>query len=93
MMNKDILVLDPEPLVCSVINSILTREGYTVRTCSDLNQAIEAVRSSPPDLLLINIHILAQPGTRRLSTSGRPAGGASAWWPASLRTSASEGGG
>jgi DNA-binding response OmpR family regulator len=60
IIGKSILVLDPEPLVRSVIDSILTREGYTVRTCSDLDQAVDAVRRSPPDLLLTNVHI---PGT------------------------------
>jgi DNA-binding NtrC family response regulator len=60
MTGKRILVLDAEPLVRSVVSSILTREGYTVRTCGDLDQAVDAVKDSPPDLLLTNVYI---PGT------------------------------
>jgi len=60
MAGKSILVLDSEPLVCSVISTILTREGYTVRTCGNFKDAVNAVESSPPDLLLTNVYI---PGT------------------------------
>jgi DNA-binding NtrC family response regulator len=60
MMGKYILVLDAQPLVRSVVSSILTREGYTVRTCGDLDQAFDAVRHSRADLLLTNVSI---PGT------------------------------
>jgi DNA-binding response OmpR family regulator len=57
---RNILVLDAEPLVRSVVSSILEREGYSVRTCGDLQQALDAVKDSPPDLLLTNVYI---PGT------------------------------
>ena len=59
-MAKQILVLDPEPVVRSTITAILQRHGYTVRSTENLEQAIAAIKQSPPDLLITNIYV---PGT------------------------------
>jgi two-component system, cell cycle sensor histidine kinase and response regulator CckA len=60
MAGENIMVLDAEPVVRSVVRAILERHGYTVRTCSDLSEAIQAVTESPPHLLLTNVYL---PGT------------------------------
>jgi CheY-like chemotaxis protein len=60
MARETILVLDPEPIVSSVIRSILEREGYRVSTANTVEQALPVVDGNPPDLLLTNIYI---PGT------------------------------
>ena len=57
---SSILVLDLEPLVRSVITSILETEGYEVKTCADLQNALETAKTFQPALVLTNIYV---PGT------------------------------
>src|SRR4051794_2740519 len=57
-----ILVIDPEPVVRSVITSILERDGHTVLTCANLDEALQAITASPPRLLLTNIYLDGIPG-------------------------------
>jgi DNA-binding response OmpR family regulator len=43
--------------VRTVIREILEREGYVVRATGDLGIAVDMVRESPPDLLLIDVYV------------------------------------
>ena len=52
-----ILVFHSAPVVRTVIREILEREGYVVRATGDLGIAVDMVRESPPDLLLINEYV------------------------------------
>jgi DNA-binding response OmpR family regulator len=52
-----ILVFHSAPVVRTVIREILEREGYVVRATGDLGIAVDMVRESPPDLLLIDVYV------------------------------------
>jgi DNA-binding response OmpR family regulator len=50
-----VMVFHAVPVVRTVIREILEREGYLVRATGDLGNAVDMVRESPPDLLLIGV--------------------------------------
>ena len=52
---KTILVVDDEFDMASTLRAILEREGYRVETCADGREAIERVRASRPDLILMDV--------------------------------------
>jgi DNA-binding response OmpR family regulator len=52
-----ILLFHSVPVVRAVIREILEVEGYVVRATGDLGIAVDMVRESPPDLLLIDIYV------------------------------------
>ena len=52
-----ILVFHSAPVVRTIIREILEREGYVVRATGDLGIAVDMVRESPPDLLLIDVYV------------------------------------
>ncbi|HTT62858.1 MAG TPA: response regulator [Bryobacteraceae bacterium] len=54
---ETILVFHSAPVVRTVIREILEREGYLVRATGDLGIAVDMVRESPPDLLLIDDYV------------------------------------
>ena len=54
-MAETILVVEDEETTTSLIRYKLTNSGYNVRCVSDGVQAIDAVRSSPPDLILLDL--------------------------------------
>jgi two-component system, OmpR family, response regulator len=54
---ETILVFHSAPVVRNVIREILQREGYVVRATGDLGIAVDMVRETPPDLMLIDIYV------------------------------------
>jgi two-component system phosphate regulon response regulator OmpR len=52
-----ILLFHSAPVVRTVMRETLEREGYVVRATGDLGIAVDMVRESPPDLLLIDIYV------------------------------------
>jgi two-component system cell cycle sensor histidine kinase/response regulator CckA len=83
-----ILVFHSAPVVRTVIREILERAGYIVRATGDLGIAVDMVRETPPDLLVIDVYVadisghdaalyLCQkcPSMRVLMVSGLPADG------------------
>jgi CheY-like chemotaxis protein len=52
-----ILVFHSAPVVRKVIREILEGQGYVVRATGDLGIAVDMVRESPPDLLLIDVYV------------------------------------
>jgi DNA-binding response OmpR family regulator len=50
-----VMVFHAAPVVRTVISEILEREGYLVRATGDLGNAVDMVRESPPDLLLVGV--------------------------------------
>ena len=54
-MSQEILVVDDEVDIRSLIADILHDEGYICRTASDSDGALEIIRDSLPDLLVLDI--------------------------------------
>jgi DNA-binding response OmpR family regulator len=52
-----ILVFHSAPVVRKVIREILEREGHVVRATGDLGVAVDMVRETPPNLLLIDVYV------------------------------------
>lgn len=50
-----ILVVDDDPDIVESVSMMLRSEGYQVRTASDAESCLEAVRESAPDLILLDI--------------------------------------
>jgi DNA-binding response OmpR family regulator len=54
-MPKNILVVDDEPNIVLSLEFLMSKEGYLVRTARDGEEALEAIRESPPDLVLLDV--------------------------------------
>lgn len=50
-----ILVVDDEQNICELLTLYLIKEGYTVETAGDGEEAVEKFRSFDPDLILLDI--------------------------------------
>ena len=56
-MNENILVIDDESDILRTVESILTKEGYRVRSASGGAEAIEIFKSEPFDLVITDIRM------------------------------------
>ena len=54
-MKKKILVADDEPNIVISLEYLFKREGYTVVVASDGEEALAAIRSEQPDLVLLDL--------------------------------------
>jgi len=57
MSTAKILVVDDAPQVRRVMRTSLTSQGYTVYEARDGEEALEAVRATPPDLILLDVNM------------------------------------
>lgn len=57
MEGSRVLVVDDEPYIRELLNEILTGEGYQVRCVHDGLTAVQTVRSTPPDVVLIDLQM------------------------------------
>ncbi len=55
MTSQDILVVDDEPSVVEVVSLYLRREGFSVRSASDGEQALAAINSQLPTLIILDL--------------------------------------
>jgi DNA-binding response OmpR family regulator len=62
LINSTILLLVSDPVVRTVVQETLEREGYTVLAASDLGQAVDRIKESTPDLLIVRGHVQNLPG-------------------------------
>ena len=53
--NADVLVVDDEADIRDLVSGLLEDEGYAVRTASNADQAMEAIRARKPTLLVLDI--------------------------------------
>lgn len=53
--NQQILLIDDDELILKVINRILTREGYDVKTATNGKDAMELIEQQKFDLLITDI--------------------------------------
>ncbi len=71
-MSKKILVVDDEPLLVALVKLRLESQGYEVVVAYDGVQALEAVKHSQPDMIVLDIMMPAMKGDevcRRLRTN------------------------
>lgn len=54
-MSAKILLADDDPEVCRFVDVILRQAGYSVVRAADGVEAMERVRQSPPDLILLDV--------------------------------------
>jgi CheY-like chemotaxis protein len=57
-----ILLLVSDPIVRSVLEETLDREGYTVLATGDLGEAVDRLKESTPDLLITRTYVEGLPG-------------------------------
>lgn len=79
MSDGKILVVDDEPLVTTLINQILSMEGYTVLECNSAKEGLEVFNKERPDLTLLDIGMPEMDGyefcdkIKEFTHSGTPA--------------------
>jgi DNA-binding response OmpR family regulator len=61
-MKTTILLLVSDPLVRSVLEETLEREGYTVVVSGNLGQAVDLLKMCKPDLLITRTYVDGMPG-------------------------------
>jgi DNA-binding response OmpR family regulator len=54
-MAKSVLIADDEANISLAIQFLMKRAGYDVRVAADGEEAMEAVRQSPPDLIVLDV--------------------------------------
>jgi len=54
---RNAVVVDDEPLMCSIISEILESDGWAVQRTHDALGAITAARETPPDLVVADIDL------------------------------------
>jgi two-component system alkaline phosphatase synthesis response regulator PhoP len=54
-MAKSVLIADDEANISLAIQFLMKRAGYDVRVAADGEEALEAVRRSPPDLIVLDV--------------------------------------
>ncbi len=55
MSDKTILVADDDPVILGLLEVNFEMEGYTVVTAADGAAALEAARSSRPDIIILDV--------------------------------------
>ncbi len=66
MAGEKILVVDDEPLARTVLVSILRKEGYTVESARDGEEALRVLAVKSTDLILTDLHMEGANGMRLL---------------------------
>ncbi len=68
MKPSSILVVDDEPDITSLLDSLLTQEGYRVETASNGEEGIQHFRAMGPDLVITDIRMPVKSGLELLKT-------------------------
>jgi two-component system, cell cycle response regulator DivK len=74
MAGEIILIVDDVPVNLKLVGAILRREGFTVQTAADGEEALEMLRTMHPDLILSDIQMPVVDGfelTRRVKQDER----------------------
>lgn len=61
-MAKRVLVIEDEPNITEAISFILSRDGWTVHTHADGVTAMDRVRATPPDLVILDVMLPGRSG-------------------------------
>lgn len=62
LVKTTILLLVSDPVVRSVLQETLEREGYMVLSTGDLGQAVDRLKECTPDLLITRTYVQSLPG-------------------------------
>ena len=62
IMSKSVLVVDDEPSISLSLQFLMTQAGYAVRTASDGEAALQAVKDALPDLILLDVNMPKRSG-------------------------------
>lgn len=62
MAGQFILIIDDTPVTLKLASTLLTNEGFTVRTVPDAEQALEMLNSMRPALILVDIQLPGMDG-------------------------------
>src|SRR3989344_6002324 len=52
---KKVLIIEDEPTLANICKTHLEREGYSVELAFDGDEGLAKIRSSPPDVILLDI--------------------------------------
>lgn len=63
MTRAKLVVVDDDAAIRDILEMVLSSEGYEVLTAADGFAALEAVRRSPPDLILLDIKMPVMSGS------------------------------
>ncbi len=77
MASEPILIVDDNPVNLKLIRVLLAGEGYTVRTAVDAEEALAALETFRPRLILMDVQLPGMDGlelTRRLKADPERAG-------------------
>jgi DNA-binding response OmpR family regulator len=61
-MNQRLLVVDDDRSIREIAKIALEEEGYAVDTANDAEEALEAIRRNPPDLLVLDVMLPGRDG-------------------------------
>ena len=61
-MNKKILIADDEPNILISLEFLMKREGYVVALARDGQEALDAIASERPDLVLLDVMMPVKTG-------------------------------
>jgi DNA-binding response OmpR family regulator len=61
-MGKRVLLIEDEPNIIEAISFILSRDGWTVHTHEDGTTAMDKVRATPPDLIILDVMLPGRSG-------------------------------
>ena len=70
-MQKTILIVDDDALMRRSVSVTLTQAGYTTMTAANGEEALQIVRTRPPDLVLLDIGLPGVDGLEALRTFRR----------------------
>jgi two-component system alkaline phosphatase synthesis response regulator PhoP len=60
--SASILIVDDDPEIVTLLSTRLSKRGYKVSTAVDGNSALEAVKKSTPDLMLLDVMMPGKSG-------------------------------
>lgn len=61
-MGRRVLLIEDEPNIIEAISFILSRDGWTVHTHEDGETAMDKVRATPPDLIILDVMLPGRSG-------------------------------
>ncbi len=73
-MSETVLVVDDNPTNLKLVSDVLAFDGYRIMKAGDAEEAQELIKTSPPDLILMDIALPGMDGltlTRKLKADAR----------------------